>query len=200
MAGYSCSPLLLITLDKVNLEKLSVNSLVGMAMGKTIVKFSNRVHLIARRVAVMAVGLMFITVMIQIVARYVFSSPPIWTEDVARYAMVWTGLLGATLSFKTQDDAVLMQSVFPKRPHFLGVCAELIQSAAILIFVLPVVYFCFIGLKGGFAKGFLARQAGLTADTLGIPMVWISISVPIAMIIVLVHLAARWAGDAESLE
>ena len=171
-----------------------------MVMGKTIVKFSNRAHVIARRVAVMAVGLMFITVMIQIVARYVFSSPPIWTEDVARYAMVWTGLLGATLSFKTQDDAVLMQSVFPKRPHFLGVCAELIQSAAILIFVLPVVYFCFIGLKGGFAKGFLARQAGLTADTLGIPMVWISISVPIAMIIILLHLAARWAGDAESLE
>ena len=169
-------------------------------MGQALINISNRVHLFARRLAVMAVGLMFVTVMIQIIARYVFSSPPIWTEDVARYAMVWTGLLGATLSFKTQVDAVLMQSIFPKRPHFLGVCAEVIQSAAILIFVLPVVYFCFIGIKGGFAKGFLARQAGLTADTLGIPMVWISISVPLAMIIILLHLAARWAGDGVSPE
>lgn len=167
-------------------------------MGQTLINISNRVHFFTRRVAVLAVGLMLVTVIIQIVARYVFSSPPVWTEDVARYAMVWTGLLGATLSFKTQDDAVLMQSVFPRRPHFLGVCAEVIQSVAILIFVLPVVYFCFIGLKGGFAKGFLARQAGLTADTLGIPMVWISISVPIAMIIILLHLAARWSGDATS--
>ncbi|MBJ7536576.1 hypothetical protein [Marinomonas transparens] len=72
-----------------------------------------------------------------------------------------------------------------------------IQSAAVLTFILPVVYFCFIGLKGGFARGFLARQAGLTADTLGIPMVWISISVPVAMIIILIHLAARWAEPAD---
>lgn len=167
-------------------------------MKHTIITFSNKMHLAARRFAVFAVCLMFVTVMIQIVARYVFSSPPVWTEDVARYAMVWTGLLGATLSFKTQDDAILMQSVFPKQPHFLGLCAQLIQTAAILTFILPVVYFCFVGLKGGFAKGYLARQAGLTADTLGIPMVWISVCVPIAMIIILIHLAARWAGDDEN--
>ena len=165
-------------------------------MRNVVIATSNSVHWFVRRVAVLAVCLMFFTVMVQIIARYVFSSPPVWTEDVARYAMVWTGLLGATLSFKTRSDAVLMDSVFPKRPHILAFVAEAIQSAAVLIFVLPVVYFCFIGLRGGFAKGYLARQSGLTADTLGIPMVWISVSVPLAMIIILLHLAARWAGDA----
>jgi TRAP-type C4-dicarboxylate transport system permease small subunit len=168
-------------------------------MRNVIIATSNRVHEITRRVAVLAVCLMFFTVMLQIIARYIFSSPPTWTEDVARYAMVWTGLLGATLSFKTRADAVLMQSIFPKRPHFLAFCAEAIQSAAVLIFVLPVVYFCFIGLRGGFAKGYLARQSGLTADTLGIPMVWISVSVPLAMIIILLHLAARWV-DAQAID
>lgn len=133
--------------------------------------------------------------MIQIVARYIFSSPPVWTEDIARYAMVWTGLLGATLSFKTRSDAVLMGSIFPRRPHFLGLCAEAIQSAAVLVFILPVIYFCFVGLSGGFSRGYLARQSGLTADTLGIPMVWISLAVPLAMIIILVHLVARWADE-----
>ena len=160
-----------------------------------IISTSDRLHLIMRRVAVFAVCVMFLTVVVQIIARYVFSSPPVWTEDVARYAMVWTGLLGATLSFKTRLDAVLMNSVFPKRPNYLGYLADAIQSAAVLIFVLPVVYFCFIGLRGGFAKGYLARQSGLTADTLGIPMVWISMAVPLSMIIILIHLFARWAGD-----
>jgi TRAP-type C4-dicarboxylate transport system permease small subunit len=88
-----------------------------------------------------------------------------------------------------------MQSVFPKPPHLLAFFAQAIQSAAVLIFILPVIYFCFVGLKGGFAKGYLARQSGLTADTLGIPMVWISLAVPLAMIIILIHLFARWAGD-----
>ncbi|MDQ2095563.1 TRAP transporter small permease [Rhodalgimonas zhirmunskyi] len=159
-----------------------------------IIRVSDSVHWFTRRVAVFVVCVMFLTVVVQIIARYVFSSPPVWTEDVARYAMVWTGLLGATLSFKTGSDAVLMESVFPKRPHFLGFLAEAIQSAAVLIFILPVIYFCFIGLRGGFAKGYLARQSGLTADTLGIPMVWISVSVPLAMIIILLHLAARLAA------
>jgi len=148
-----------------------------------------------RRVAVFAVCIMFVTVVIQIIARYVFSSPPVWTEDVARYAMVWTGLLGATLSFKTQSDAVLMESIFPKPPHFLATCAVAIQGIAVLTFLLPIIYFCFYGLTGGFAKGYLARQSGLTADTLGIPMVWISVAVPLAAIIIVIHLFARWAGD-----
>lgn len=156
---------------------------------------SDLLHRIARGVAVAAVAGMFITVMIQVVARYGFSSPPVWTEDVARYMMVWTGLLGATLSFKTRSDAVLMASVFPARPHWMGLLAEAIQSAAVLTFILPTVYFCFVGLRGGFARGYLARQAALTMDTLGIAMVWIAVIVPIAMIIILIHLAARWAED-----
>lgn len=169
-------------------------------MRQIIISTSNGLHSIVRRAAVAIVCVMFVTVFIQIIARYIFSAPPVWTEDVARYAMVWTGLLGATLSFKSRSDAVLMASVFPGRPHALGLLAEAIQTAAVLTFILPVVYFCFIGLRGGFAKGYLARQSGLTADTLGIPMAWISVSVPLAMIIILIHLAARWAGDATTDE
>lgn len=168
-------------------------------MRSFILNLSSTLHEIARFIAVFTVCGMFVTVMIQVVARYGFSSPPIWTEDVARYMMVWTGLLGATLSFKTRSDAVLMQSIFPSRPHTLGLIVEAIQSAAIIVFIAPVVWFCFIGLRGGFAKGYLARQAGLTADTLGIAMVWIAIIVPIAMIVILIHLAARWAGDGNAL-
>ncbi|MGR3463009.1 MAG: TRAP transporter small permease [Roseovarius sp.] len=161
-------------------------------MRHMILGLSNTLHRIARTVAILAVVGMFVTVMIQVIARYGFSSPPIWTEDVARYMMVWTGLLGATLSFKTHSDAVLLASIFPARPHWLGRVAEAIRTAAVLTFVLPVVYFCFIGLRGGFARGYLARQAALTMDTLGIAMAWIAVIVPLAMIIILVHLAARW--------
>lgn len=167
-------------------------------MRQFIINFSDRLHSIIRRIAVVAVCVMFLTVVLQIIARYVFASPPVWTEDVARYAMVWTGLLGATLSFKTQSDAVLMESVFPEPPHVLATFAIAIQGIAVLTFLLPVIYFCFFGLTGGFAKGYLARQSGLTADTLGIPMVWISVAVPLAAIIILIHLLARWAGGSTS--
>lgn len=169
-------------------------------MASAIVALSNGLHRVARAAAVLTLCVMFATVMIQVFARYGFSAPPTWTEDVARYMMVWTGLLGATLSFKTRSDAVLLQSVFPAPPAVLGTIAEAVHSLAILTFTLPVVYFCFVGLRGGFAKGYLARQAGLTADTLGIQMVWIAAAVPLALIIILVHLAARWAAPARQDE
>jgi TRAP-type C4-dicarboxylate transport system permease small subunit len=164
-------------------------------MRHLIISTSNVLHQTARGVAIFAVAGMFVTVMIQVVARYGFSSPPIWTEDVARYMMVWTGLLGTTLSFKSRSDAVLMQSVFPPPPSILGLMAGAIRSAAVLTFILPVIYFSFIGLRGGMAKGYLGRQSGLTADTLGVAMVWIAVIVPIAMIIILIHLVAQWASD-----
>ncbi|WP_265519719.1 TRAP transporter small permease [Nitratireductor luteus] len=165
-------------------------------MRRLITRLSNGLHTAARSAAVLALCVMFVTVLIQVVARYGFASPPVWTEDVARYMMVWTGVLGATLSFKTRSDAVLLQSVFPDPPALLGVIAEAIQSLAILSFTLPVVYFSFVGLRGGFSKGYLVRQAGLTADTLGIQMVWIVVAVPLAMILILIHLAARWVEPA----
>jgi TRAP-type C4-dicarboxylate transport system permease small subunit len=167
---------------------------------RLILSLDAAMHAVVRRAAVLALTLMFLTVMTQVIARYAFSAPPVWTEDVARYMMVWTGLLGATLSFKTRADAVLMSSMFPKRPHGLGLLAEAIQTAAVLIFILPVLYFCFIGLRGGFAKGYIVRQAGLTADTLGIPMAWIAAAVPIAMLVILIHLAARWAKQSAKSE
>lgn len=162
-------------------------------MRRIILGLSNGINAVVRRVTIFAVALMFVAVMIQVIARYVFSSPPVWTEDVARYAMVWTGLLGASLSFKSRSDAVLMQSVFPSRPHLLGLLADALQTVAILTFILPVLYFCFFDLRGGMARSYLARQAGITMDTLGIPMVWISVVVPVSFIIILIHLAARWA-------
>ena len=36
---------------------------------------------------------------VQIVARYGLNAPPGWTEELARYLMVWGGLLGATAAF-----------------------------------------------------------------------------------------------------
>lgn len=164
-------------------------------MRRFVVFVSDLLHAVIRRLSVAAIIVMFCTVMLQVIARYVFSSPPVWTEDIARYMMVWTGLLGATLSFKTKADAVLMQSVFPRRPHFLSYLADGVHTIAVLGFIGPVVWYCFFNIRGDFGRGYLGRQSGLVADTLGISMLWIVAVVPISMIVIFVHLCAHWAQD-----
>jgi len=52
--------------------------------------------------------LMVLFVTIQIVARYVLSDAPAWTEEAARYAMTWSALLAATCAFHDRVDPVLV--------------------------------------------------------------------------------------------
>ncbi|WP_134702806.1 TRAP transporter small permease [Ammoniphilus sp. YIM 78166] len=37
----------------------------------------------------------------QVVARYLFSAPPSWSEELARYLMIWLTFLGAAIAFRT---------------------------------------------------------------------------------------------------
>lgn len=135
---------------------------------------------------------MLITVLIQVFARYCLNSPPSWTEEIARYMMVWSGMLGATLSFKRRADPVLIEDIATGKFHRFRIVTRVVRSAAVLTFLLPVVYFSFFNLKGVFGKGYLSRQANLTADTLGFPMSWIAIAVPLCAMIIIIHLLSRW--------
>ena len=71
-------------------------------------RLSQRVDQACRLGAAGFLALMVALIAIQVVARYVFSEPPGWTEEGARYAMVWSGLLGATVAFKAGGDPVLL--------------------------------------------------------------------------------------------
>lgn len=163
-------------------------------MRSLFIGLSATIHQAVRRLAMLSLLLMFVTMLVQIFARYGFDAPPTWTEEVARYLMVWTGLLGATMSFHQRADAVLMDSVMPARLRGL---AHGLQSAAVLVFVLPVLYFSFFSWRGVWGQGYLGRAARLTADTLGVSMVWISMAVPMCAGIIVIHLVARWCGARE---
>lgn len=143
-------------------------------------------------------GICFIAMLafisIQVVARYILQSPPTWTEELARYAMVWGGLLGATVGFKTRFDPTLIKPpVSASRTIMFS--AGLLRTAAVVIFMAPVLYFSLFGPGMTLARGFLGRSLTRTADTLGFPMIYVSVAVPIAATVILIHLAARLAGD-----
>lgn len=161
-------------------------------MRRLIRTVSNAIHWLARYGAMLCVFTMFITVLVQVLARYVLNSPPAWTEEIARYMMVWSGMLGATLSFKNRMDPILVEDIAPRLPRTFQILTRLIRSLAILVFLLPVLYFSFFNLRGQFGRGFIGRQALLTADTLGFPMSWMAVAVPLAAVIIIIHLIARW--------
>lgn len=63
---------------------------------------------IALRLAAICIFSMLLVMMLQVLARYAFDSPPFWTEELARWLMVWGGLLGASCAFHTHADPAMV--------------------------------------------------------------------------------------------
>ena len=166
-------------------------------MRAALIALSNALHAVTRLVAlVMLLGLVG-AVSLQVVARYGFSAPPVWTEEAARYAMIWVGLMGAAMSFKARFDPALFTPGTGPRGQ---VILRMIQSVYVLIFIAPVLYYCFVGTNGTFGRSFLGRALRSTSGAMDLPMIWVAVAVPLAFTIILIHLAARWAGDNRDLK
>lgn len=153
---------------------------------------SAALHRVALWGAVAAVLVMLGAATWQVIARYALSQPPAWTEELARFSMVWAGLLGASCAFRTQTDP----SLFPGMrdlPGAAGRVLALIRAAGVLIFVAPILWFSVFGANMNPARGYIARLAGRQAETIDLPMTVFGIAIPIAFTLILIHLIAQLA-------
>lgn len=146
----------------------------------------NRVGLV---VAVLAVLVMLAAASWQVIARYVLSQPPIWTEELARFSMVWAGLMGASCAFRFKADPTLFPEAL-KATGAVGVIVTLIRSAGTLIFVCVTIWFCVFGPGMNIARGYIGRLAGRQAETMDVPMLVFGIAIPIAFTFIVIHVLA----------
>jgi TRAP-type C4-dicarboxylate transport system permease small subunit len=138
----------------------------------------NRICLLA---ACWLLTAMLLTVGLQVLARYVFFSPPSWTEELARYLMIWAGLLGATVAFYRREDPVLM--VPPRiRSATISLLAAAVRAAAVMLFLLPLVYY---------SPQILEHHMLRLTDSTQINLAYIFVIVPVFAAIILFHLLAR---------
>lgn len=140
-------------------------------------------------------ALMVVLIGIQVVARYLFSEPPGWTEEGARYAMVWSGMLGAAVAFKAGGDPVLL------RLQSLEGRATIrwLRAAAVVVFLGPILYFCVFGPGWDLARGFMARSASRNSEAIGVSMLWFSAALPVSIVAILVHVAAGLFAGGEPI-
>ena len=161
-------------------------------MKRMILWASDAVDTIVLRCATIALVALVAVVLLQVASRYVFFQPPIWTEEVSRYLMIWAGLLGATLSFKRFFDPSIFR---PDLSYGLRRASMFLQSVAVLVFVLPGIYYSVFGPGMRLTRGYLMRHARMYSETLELTTVFVAMAVPLSLIVILLHLAARWAGE-----
>jgi TRAP-type transport system small permease protein len=162
-------------------------------------RLSSLLNGIALAGAVLAVLVMVFAAGWQVIARYALSDPPVWTEELARRAMVWAGMLGASAAFRAGVNPVLFPQALDIRGG-LGQGLALLRAAGALVFVLPVLWFSLYGPGMNLARGFLGRSLERSAEMLSISMIWFTAAVPVAFALIALHvladLAMRLTGSA----
>lgn len=139
--------------------------------------------------AALAVALMLAAAGWQVIARYLLNQPPIWTEELARFSMVWGGLLGASCAFRYRLDPTLFPEALAVKGA-RGFAFTVFRAFGVLCFALPILWFCFFGPGANPARGYLARLAGRQTETMDLPMVVFGIAIPLAFSLILLHVIA----------
>ncbi|WP_025897045.1 TRAP transporter small permease [Sneathiella glossodoripedis] len=153
----------------------------------------DRVSMTLNRVAlwgaVLAVLVMVFAASWQVFARYLLDAPPIWTEELARRAMVWAGMLGASAAFRLKADPTLFPAMQNVKGTF-GTVLSIIRGVGVLLFAAPVIWYSLFGANNSIAYGFLARSLGRQAELIPFSMIWFTSAVPVAFALIVLHVFA----------
>jgi C4-dicarboxylate transporter DctQ subunit len=91
-----------------------------------------------RRICVVFSGALFILVIAQILFRYVFKISAPWTEEAARYLMIWMALLAAGLAFR-KGDHFNIDFVTSRLPAKIRRKIALFTGFLTLVFILCII-------------------------------------------------------------
>lgn len=170
------------------------------AFARRVDHVSASLHSIALWGAVLAVLVMAMSASWQVFARYLLDAPPVWTEELARRAMVWAGMLGASCAFRMQADPTL----FPGMRNIPGRAGQVlagIRATGVAMFAIPVIWYSLFGPNANIARGFMGRSLNRQAEMLDVAMIWFTMAVPLAFCLILIHLSAdvlmRLTGQSE---
>jgi len=136
--------------------------------------------------AVLGLLVMVGAVVVQIVGRYIFAQPPFWTEELARYAMIWAGCLGATVAFRRLADPRVVDLTADPRAG-LRRMAAVAGTLAATIFMAPILWFGLFGPGMDPTGGHIARMARRNSEALDIPMAWLAAAPAVMAALILIH-------------
>jgi TRAP-type C4-dicarboxylate transport system permease small subunit len=130
-------------------------------------------------------GLAVLNVVWQVVSRFVLGSPSAFTDELARYLLVWIGLLGAAWGVGRRIHVAV--DLLPRRlpPRLEAGLARLVLGV-VFAFGAAVMVF------GGLGLVALSFELGQTSAALGLPLGVVYLALPLAGLAVCVYTAADW--------
>ncbi len=144
----------------------------------------NRVRALVDKVlefaVVVVMGALVLDVLWQVFTRFVLQDPSSFTEELARYLLIWVGLLGAAYAAGKRMHLAL--DLLPNKltgrnarrlEIFVEACAFLFALFALVI--------------GGFRLVMVTLVLGQTSAALQIPIGWVYLVIPISGLLIMFY-------------
>ena len=140
-------------------------------------RVSNFLNRICRVILVLTLIAMTVATFLQVLFRYVIHLPLFWTEEFARYCLIWSSLMGAGVAMK-RGQHIAVTILVERLPAGLRRVSSLIATLSILLLLAVMLW-------GGIELVIVTRFQ--ISPALRIPMAIPYSAIPIGSAIMLVH-------------
>jgi TRAP-type C4-dicarboxylate transport system permease small subunit len=128
---------------------------------------------VCRFLVLISMLVLMTSVTVQIFARTFLPTSPIWTEEVTRYALLYTIAFGTGLSMLSGDlvNVDLFLELLPEKPRRFFACLAFIVTAVISALILKPTY------------EFASIGSLQTSPAIGISMIWVYYSMVVLVVL-----------------
>ena len=130
----------------------------------------------------------FAIVLLQVMMRYLFERPNPWSEELSRFCFIWLCMLGAALAVEFRSHFVfdhVFHKLAPRLQSLVRRCTAAFLAAAALGLIL-------------FGLELVDLTRSQRSAALDLPMSWVYASVPVAGLLMLLHVAAGLGTPADT--
>jgi len=117
------------------------------------------------------------TICWQVISRYLLSAPSLWTEEFARFCLIWIGVLGASYAYDQKAHLALnlFEDQLSERARKYQTMIQEIAVASFAILVMCI---------GGGRLVYITWTLDQTSPALGLPMAVVYSVVPLAGLVI----------------
>lgn len=144
-------------------------------------------------VLVLLMGGMVVNVTWQVVSRYVFQNPSSFTDELARYMLIWLGLLGASY-VAGQEQHLAIDILLKRLSGSKGYRLKMMLHGLVLVFVLVVMVI------GGGNLVYITYILEQKSAALRLPLAWVYLMVPISGVIIIIYQVIFIIRDYQSMK
>ncbi len=139
-----------------------------------------KIDFILQKILIMILTVMLLSVLWQVISRYFLNEPSSFTEELARYCLIWIGTLGA--AYASGQNLHLAITIFPDSLTEIGKNKLNILLNVLIIFF-SITVFCI----GGSRLVYITNVLGQDSPALGVPLSVIYAIIPVSGVFIIAY-------------